>query len=235
MGGQGGGGGGRGGSSGWVLGIVGIVAGIVVAFVVTATGHATLSRIGSIVSGAQPSCSDPKWLLQVPDNQITSSAIYVYEDHYPDLTVDGSRYTAWLQWWPTSDFKHNIPQYNRIAWSLSSSGPYDLRLICIEDGWDRDTLAYGETEAIRNAMIGLNEQQCPNHNETLSNTYLAWQQVNVSCQTSKVTLYVKSTYRPAGIPDCVPPPVGLAAGCRTLTGISEIKFYYSPRLFFWPL
>lgn len=62
MGGQGGGGGGRGRSSGRVLGIVGIV----VAFVVTATGHATLSRIGSIVSGAQPTCSDPKWLLQVP-------------------------------------------------------------------------------------------------------------------------------------------------------------------------
>jgi hypothetical protein len=235
MGGQGDAGGSQGRPTGTVLGIAGILAGIVVAFVVTATGHATLSRIGSLASGSHPTCSDPKWLLQIPDNQITSSAIYTDEDHYPDLTIDGSRDTAWLQWWPTSDFKDNIPQYNRIAWGLSSSGTYDLRLICIVNGWSRDTLTYGETEPIKTTTIDLNNEHCPRYNENLSNTYIAWQQVSVSCKSSKVTMYIVSTYRSAGTPYCASPPDGLATSCRPLTGISEIKFYYSPRLFSLPL
>jgi hypothetical protein len=223
-------------SSGTVLGIVGILAGIVVAFVVTATGHSTWSRAGSLISGAQPTCSDPKWLLQLPSNQIVSaSAIYVHESDDPNMTIDGSRDTAWLQWWPTSDFKNYTPQNNRIAWKLSSSGTYGLRLICIVNGWAQNTLTYGKTEPIRNATIDPNNKQCPPHDETLANAYITWQPVNVSCKTSKVTLYVRSTYRPTRIPYCAPPPDGLAPGCRPLTGISEIKFYYSPRFFGLPL
>ena len=109
---------------------------------------------------------------------------------------------------------------------------YNLRLICIVDGWTQDNLTYNSTEPIRQATIDLLSKQCPFYDKTFNNNGfdIVWQPVRVSCDTSQVRLYLNSVYGAGSkAPMCVPPPPGTkAAGCRELTGISDIRFYYSP-------
>lgn len=202
--------------------LIGILASVVISLAFTPTGRSVWSYL---TSNTAPTCSNPGWLLQVPDNQITAYAYYEYSNHRANLTVDGDRTTAWLQWWPTADFQGNTPQDNRIHWYLP--GTYDLRLICIVDGWTQDNPSYTKTEPIRNAAIDLMNKNCHRYKPTFMDNNWGWQPVNVTCKTSDVVLYVRSVWPAAETPYCVDPPSGMG-DCRPLTGISEVKFYYSP-------
>ncbi len=213
-----------------VIGAIGsallAVLGILIGLWATSGGKA----VGSyVLQSGTPTCSNPKWLLLVPENntQITAHAFYEYMDHTARLTVDEDPTTAWLQWWPTTGFKDNTPQDNRIHWYLSNA--YDLRLICIVDGWPKNNPSYTRTEPIQKATIDLMNKGCPSYNKTFTDNIWGWQQVRVACRTSDVVLYVRSTFRSAQTPYCARPPRGAGpTDCRALTGISEIKFYYSP-------
>lgn len=209
--------------------------GLVLAISSTAGGKSTESYV---MGSGTPSCADPKWLLQVPDSQIYASAFYVHEPFSANKTVDGDQNTAWLQWWPTTDFAGNKPGLNYIQWIFSPS-TYNLRLICVADGWNQDIVAYDSTKPIRAATIRFGGNGCPVYQKTFSNNGFAgglpaeWQQVNVLCRTSQVRLVVDSTYN-AVTPLCVAPPSNMGtAKCEPLTGISEIRFYYSPDWLWW--
>jgi hypothetical protein len=65
--------------SNWLIGVAtGLISGILVAFYVSATGQSALTAIRHHL--IKPSCSDPQWLLQVPDSQVFTSAYYMQSD-----------------------------------------------------------------------------------------------------------------------------------------------------------
>lgn len=211
------------------------LSGLLLAISGTAGGKSAESYL---TGSGTPTCADPKWLLQVPDNQIYASAFYVHEPFSADQTIDGDQSMAWLQWWPTTDFDGSKPGYNYIQWDFYPSN-YNLRLICIVDGWNRDIVAYDSTEPIRKATIRLGGNGCPVYKKTFSNKGFMgdlpaeWQQVKVLCRTNQVRLVVDSTYN-AVTPLCVtPPPNKGTSECTPLTGISEVRFYYSPDWLKW--
>jgi hypothetical protein len=220
---------------GKIIGGLVAISGLVLAVSTTSSGKSAESYV---LGRGTPTCADPKWLLQVPDSQIAVTAFYYHQPYSADLTIDGSQSTAWLQWWPTTDFNGYKPGDNYIRWDFSPV-QYNLRLICIADGWNRDILAWSATEPIRRATIKLGSNGCPAYEKKFSNNgFLGgfpaeWQQVRVLCRTSVVSLVVDSTYKAAS-PLCVslPPGVGIT-GCRPLTGISEVRFYYSPGVLQW--
>ena len=213
-----------------LLGVLGIVIGLWT----TAGGKSAESYL---TSSGTPTCANPKWLLQVPDSQIYANAFYVHEPYSANLTIDGDQNTAWLQWWPTTDFNGNKPGDNNIEWDFSPFS-YNLRLICIADGWNQDLLAYDSVELIRKATIVLGGNGCPvyekefRNNGFVGNSPAEWQQVEVLCRTSQVRLVVNSTYN-AVSPRCATPPHEGTIGCLPLTGISEVRFYYSPDWLTW--
>lgn len=211
------------------IGLLLSILGIALTLILTQTGQSIKNYIANPARKA--TCLHPRWLLPVPDNQISVSAFYVPRPHFANKTVDGNPNTAWLQWWPTTDFYGYEQGDNYIQWNLPNT--YNLRLICVMDGWTQDTLTYHATEPVRKAAIDLLNKHCARYSKTFYNKGFAtiWQPVRVYCKASKVRLYVKSVYHQQAIatPYCVPPPLGTEAnGCRRLTGISEIKFYYSP-------
>jgi hypothetical protein len=225
----------KGAKIGKILGALVAVSGLVLAILGTAGGKSTESYL---TSRGTPTCADPKWLLQVPDDQIYASAFYVHEPFSANQTIDGDQNMAWLQWWPTTDFNGNKPGYNYIQWNFYPSN-YNLRLICIVDGWNRDIVAYDRTEPIRKATVGFGGNSCPVYKKTFSNNGFMgglpaeWQQVKVLCRTSQVRLVVDSTYK-AVAPRCVAPPPNIGTSkCKPLTGISEVRFYYSPDWLRW--
>jgi hypothetical protein len=221
--------------------VAGIISGALVSFFLTPTGQALKSLM--VHPTTPPSCSNPEWLLQVPDNQITADSFYIAPDtvpdhgitaHSADSTVDGSDNTAWLQWWPTTQFNGAELRFNRIHWEFPSK--YNIRLICVVDGWTADEITYSTTRPVRYAVINFSKRGCHHYNKTFSNksgfTH-EWQQVSVSCDTRNVVLQVDSAYKAVTVsgisPDCVPPPPKSGPSrCTELTGISEVKFYYSP-------
>jgi len=200
---------------------------IALTLLLTQTGQSALTY--AVDLGAKPTCLHPRWLLEVPNSQISVTAFYVPRPYFANQTVDGNLNTAWLQWWPTTDFGSYKPGDNYVQWNLSNA--YNLRLICVMDGWTQDILTYNSTEPIHKAVFDLLDR-CPLYEKTFTNKGFTttWQPVRVDCKTGKVRLYLKSVYRPASAtPYCVPPPPGtLVTHCRKLTGISEIRFYYSP-------
>ena len=217
---------------GKVIAVLATVLGLVLAIMATASGKSAKSYL---TSSGTPTCADPKWLLQVPDNQIYPNAFYVYEPFSAKQTIEDNQNTAWLQWWPTTDFGGNKPEDNYIQWDFYPSS-YNLRLICIIDGWNRDMAAYDSTEPVRKATISLTGNGCPVYEKKFTNNGFMgvgpaeWQQVNVLCRTSRVRLVVDSTYNAVN-PFCAALPG--TTDCKPLTGISEVRFYYSPDLLSW--
>jgi hypothetical protein len=221
--------------------IIKIVGGIITLFglvLAVSTNSSGRSAESYLLGSGTPTCADPKWLLQVPDSQIAVTAFYYHRPYSADLTKDGDQATAWLQWWPTTDFGGYKPGDNYIRWDFSPV-QYNLRLICIADGWNRDILAWSATEPIRRATINLESNGCPVYEKKFSNKGFMggfpaeWQQVRVLCRTSVVRLVVDSTYN-AATPLCVPLPSSIGiTGCRPLTGMSEVRFYYSPDVLEW--
>jgi hypothetical protein len=213
-----------------VISLIVSVVSLVIALLATTSGKSAESYI---LDSATPTCSDPNWLVQVPDDQISVSAFYYYQSDTPDHTINGDPNTAWLQWWPTADFGGNRPTDNYIEWDFSPL-MYNLRLICVADGFNSNIVAYDSTEPIRKATIYLGGNDCPIYGKTFSNNGFMggfpaeWQPVKVLCRASLVRLVVDSTYS-AVTPLCEPSPLGAGTTeCRPLTGISQVKFYYSP-------
>lgn len=209
------------------------ISGIVIGLLATAGGRSAESYL---MDTGTPTCADPKWLLQVPDSQIYASAFYVREPYSANQTIDNNPNMAWLQWWPTKAFHGNKPADNYIQWDFSPYN-YNLRLICIVDGWNQDILTYDGTELIRKAAIHLGGSRCPVYEKTFrKNGFMGglpteWQEVKVLCKTSVVRLVVDSTYKTVTAPLCVTLPSDIGTmRCLPLTGISEVRFYYSPDL-----
>jgi hypothetical protein len=193
---------------------------------------------------SQPSCTDPGWLLQVPDDQILANSWYASLDtlshhgtlHTPDLTVDGDVRTAWLQWWPTKGLSSNSFSGNYISWSFAQ--PYNIRLVCILNGWEDDSWTFNSVEPVKSATMGYSTPRCTGTQVSLStHTYTyTWNQVKLSGNhsTRELCLQIRRTYpRRAKLLDCAPGPKGHKRPCRTLTGLSEVRFYYSPELLNW--
>jgi hypothetical protein len=127
-----------------------------------------------------------------------------------------------------NSFKGSTSKDNFIHWKFLSKA-YDLRLICIKVGWPKGSQTAEEIRNIKNATIDLGNKNCSDYNKTFHSDAYKFQQVNVSCKTHNVYLYLNSTYRAAKKHFCVPPPPDTGTtGCTALTGISEVRFYYSP-------
>lgn len=227
----------------WFSGIVsGVISGTIVTFAITATGHSTGVRLLQMVSLAKPpTCTNPGWLMQVPDDQILANSWYAAQDnlpyyqtvHTPDLTVDGNVRTAWLQWWPTSGFGPYASSGNYITWSFSQ--PYDVRLVCILNGWEEDSTTFNSVKPVKYATMGDSAPGCSGTSVMLKyHTYTyTWNTVQLSHShsTRMLCLQISRPYRGIqGDLRCAPGPKGHTKSCRMLTGLSEVRFYYSPAL-----
>jgi len=233
-------------SSAWFAGIVtGLVTGALVTFAVTATGHSTGTRILQMVhlAGA-PSCTDPGWLLQVPNDQILANSWYAAKDtlkdystlHTPDLTVDGNPRSAWLQWWPTDGLNNSPSSGNYIIWRFAES--YDVRLVCILNGWDEDSTTFNSIQPVKYVTIGDKAPACSGTSATLSTSTYSYFWNNVKLPhnhpTSELCLQIKGTYPVnADQLNFAPGPTRHELPKRAMTGISEIRFYYSPSVLDW--
>ncbi len=245
--------------SDWFIAIAtGILTGAIVSFYLTSTGQAWKTFI--INFDPKPTCNDPKWLLQVPDNQIFASSFYFQKDnipgfgvwHYPDSSIDGSVRTAWLQFWPPLSKPKND---SYIEWTFPQS--YPIRLICIVNGWTGDRATYTATLPIGKATIyatdpavappavgiPIRSSQCPAQEQAFqdymerngSTTYpYQWQAVPYWCTSSGIVLYIDSVspdsikFRADTLVPAQLTPSSLGTYQAPLTGLSEIRFYYSP-------
>jgi hypothetical protein len=228
----------------------GIISGLIVAFALTPTGHAS----GTYILGRdpRPNCSNPQWLLKVPDDQIFASSYYFTYDtiplygilHDPSLSIDGNLRTAWLQWWPTTDLNNNIILNSNITWTFPNS--YNIRLICIIDGWTEDSHTYAKTLPIGSATIysaiagstpprasPLCAKRAASFTDYIQkgDSY-QWQGFEFSCKTKNVTLAIdgvsKASEKARDKLDLVPDTSLPGNAKEPLVGISEINFYYAP-------
>jgi hypothetical protein len=235
--------------NGLISGLIsGIISSAVVSFALTPTGHATEVLLYHHFS--RPSCNNPQWLLQVPDDDIFANSYYFAIDtvphygllHPPGLTVDGNLGTAWLQWWPTK----RGGAYDYITWTFPNR--YNVRLICVVNGWTEDNNTYYDTLPIGTATIyssagsshapPVRETACPATTVALKdyiNSYsYRWQGIFFRCETDGVTLRIDSVSpssiaarRGSLIPAPEPPPDEHIS--EPLVGLSEVRFYYAPR------
>ena len=231
--------------------ITGLIVSISIAFYLTPTGQATLTAARHLL--AKPTCANQQWLLQVPDNDIFASAYYINYDsipgystyHLPNYTIDGNIGTAWLQRLPATG---NTSSY--IQWSFNRR--YDIRLICVVDGWAEDSRTYARTYPIGTGTFYTAKPEdqllrtgalvaspsCPRvtakfkdylQTKSFVNDAYQWQSVSVHCLTGNVVLYLDRVSETS-----VRNRRHLVWGpAEPLTGISEIRFYYCPTILCW--
>jgi hypothetical protein len=236
----------------WLTGILtGIISGALVSFFLTATGQAAWTAVRNHLT--RPSCTNPQWLLPVPDSEIFANAYYVQRDqvsgyglyHVASNTIDGSLSTSWLQFWPSPS-----PRSDYITWGFPQS--YDIRLICIVDGWTENVHTYEATLPIGTATLytaGSNAEapsagspapsgMCASHTPSFEdymqsngNVRFAyqWQPVAFHCATDNIVMHIDSVsensikFRKSSLVD-----TSMYGFQRPLTGLSEVKFYYCP-------
>ncbi len=236
---------------GWLGGLIsGIISGALVSFALTPTGHAF--GVYALQADPTPSCGNPQWLMQVPNDQIFANSYYFSLDtlqhygilHVPDYSIDGDLRTSWLQWWPTTNMNHGNQSDNYITWSFPQE--YNIRLICIIDGWTEDSNTYESTLPIGKATIYSsyvsNSQVstyrlCPITIAQLKdyiNAYTyQWQGVSFDCAANSITLQIDSVAGSSmkdrmGHLDMVPEPLSNSNISAPLVGLSEVRFYYAP-------
>lgn len=240
---------------GWLGGLIsglisGIISGAVVSFALTPTGHAF--GVYVFQRDPTPNCSNPQWLMQVPDDQIFANSYYFSPDtlhyygilHIPDYSIDGDLRTSWLQWWPTTNMNQGNQSDNYITWSFPQK--YAIRLICIIDGWTEDSNTYESTLPISKATIYSSYvsnskvrtyQLCPiiiAHLKDYINAYTyQWQGVPFDCAANSITLQIDgvagtSIKDRVGHLDMVPEPSPNSNISAPLVGLSEVRFYYAP-------
>lgn len=234
--------------------IVGVISGLIVAFAFTSTGHATGVYGADFFSRSKPTCENPQWLLRVPADQIFANSYYTALDtmphsgilHSADLSIDNNPRTAWLQWWPINKSNNNgNADNNNIAWKFTL--PYDIRLICIINGWTRDSVTYGSTLPIGDAIIFQPSKKsaatvtkaCGNepikvHFQDYINQgdSYDWKAVTMNCRTRRLALRIEDVSNASvrmrkNQLDMSPDPAQ-ANISEPLVGLSEVEFYYAP-------
>ena len=158
----------------WLIGVLkggltgiftGLISGALVAFYLTPTGQASWIAIRHF--SATPSCTNPLWLLQVPNSEVFASAYYERLDQIPNYrllhvasnTIDGDLSTSWLQPWSPVTRHPGLSSSDYIEWSFAQS--YRIRLICIVDGWAEDIDTYTRTLPIGTATVYSTEETVP--------------------------------------------------------------------------
>ena len=153
-------------SNNWLIGLLtGLISGVVVSFYLSATGQAALTAARHGLT--RPSCSDPQWLLQVPDSDVFASAYYVQYDkiqgydnfHAASNTVDGDLSTSWLQSWPSPTTYSGARDSDYIEWSFAQA--YNIKLICVVDGWAADLPTYRDALPIGTATVYVTNEGVP--------------------------------------------------------------------------
>jgi hypothetical protein len=239
----------------WAVGILtGVISGALVAFFLSSTGQATLTATRD--GFAAPTCSNPQWLLQVPDNQIFSSAYYVQADsipgydeyHSPGNTIDGNLETSWLQAWPSLTTNMGRKSSDYIEWSFSQ--PRNVRLICIVDGWSENSTTYKRTLPIGTATTYVTNSEIPPHDgspqpsgtcsgsTTRFKDYLGrrglmgfayqWQPIGFRCVTDNIVLHIDQVSKSSMLNRPNLALHQLDGKVSPLVGLSEVRFYYCP-------
>jgi hypothetical protein len=239
--------------SGVVAGLMsGIISSALVAFALTPTGSATTILV--FHAHPRPSCANPQWLLQIPDDDIFANSYFFALDtiphygllHPPDLSVDGSLETAWLQWWPTTNLQPGN-SYDYITWGFPHS--YHVRLICVVDGWTEDNNTYRDTLPIgaatvysspRNFISPPPQSDRCRPSDVIFKDYIdsyayRWQGVAFSCNTDSVTLRIDGVSAASMkarlgslVPAPEPPPDQHVS--LPLVGLTEVRIYYAPSI-----
>lgn len=216
--------------------VIGVVAGLIATFVFTATGHAMGIYGVDLISHSKPTCESPQWLLQIPDNQTRATSYYYATVHTPDLTIDNKLGTAWLQWWPKSG---EGSVYNNIVWVFDKR--YRIQLICIINGWTRDSTTYGNTLPIGSVIIfhpnpntatqimnvcGRKPTQVNFPDYIKEGNSYDWKAVKMNCMTNSLALRIQ---------DVSSSSLKMRSGRLYVSkdneprvGLSEIRFYYAP-------
>jgi len=216
-----------------------IVAPLAISFAFTPVGHSLVTYLYPLHD--KPTCDNPQWLYRVPpDSKVVSFAFYVTGGHYPHYTTDGDPETAWLQWWPTTALGHGSFNRNYIEWSLDQR--YDIKLVCIVNGWPKNEETYTSTLPIRRARIGTSVTTSSACKTTVSfetlnaNSLLIErpQGFSFNCKTNNIVLQIISAQKePRGgyhsSLKVVPYP-GPGLRGAPLAGLSEISFYYFPSI-----
>ena len=238
---------------GWLSGLIsGVISGALVSFALTPTGHAL--GVYAFELDPTPNCNNPQWLMQVPDDQIFSNSYYFSPDtlpyygilHVPDSSTDSNLRSSWLQWWPTANMNGGNRSDNWITWSFPHK--YDIRLVCIIDGWTEDSNTYQSTLPIgkatiyssyaSNSKVGI-YQLCPpiatQFADFINNYTYQWQATSFNCATNSITLRIDSvdktsTKARVGHLDMVPEPPPNNKIKMPLVGLSEVRFYYAPAI-----
>jgi hypothetical protein len=247
--------------NGWLIGIVtGLISGIVVAFYLSTTGQAALTAARHYLT--KPSCGNPQWLLQVPDSEVFANAYYIQSDqikgygsfHVASNTIDGDLGTSWLQMWPSPSTYLGAGDSDYIEWSFAQ--PYDVRLICVVDGWAADLQTYRDTLPIGTATAYVTDEAVPpavgspspsstcasqhatfqdylQKNGSVTSAY-QWQPVPFHCKTSDVVLRIDGVSRTStALRNPYLVKSSLDGYQAPLAGLSEIKFYYCPTVLCW--
>ena len=243
-------------SNNFLIGVItGLISGVMVSFCLTPTGQAAFTAARNHLS--KPSCTNPQWLLQVPSSEVFASAYYMQRDQVPGYsifhvassTIDGDLGTSWLQFWPSLSTGSGESSSDYIEWSLAKR--YDVRLICIVNGWTQDVYTYKATLPIGAATVYTTNQTMPpavgspSPSKTCSSQHEAfkdylqendtvefadqWQPVIFHCVTDNVVLHIDNvsetsiTRRGRYLVDSE-----LNGHRAPLVGLSEVKFYYCP-------
>ena len=228
----------------------GLVTSTLIAVYFTPTGQASLTAARHWF--AKPTCANQQGLLQVPVSDVFANAYYDYWDtipgysvyHRPNYTIDGDLGTAWLQPWATS-----VKPSSYIEWAFNQR--YDIRLICVVDGWTEDSKTYALTYPIGTATVyatnlgnppprigrPLTSPLCPSLKATFRNYLLRnsfvkdpyqWQPVGFHCLTDNIVLFITGV---AG--EAVRNGKLIWGNPEPLTGLSEVRFYYCPSALCW--
>jgi hypothetical protein len=245
----------------WAIATVtGVVTSIALAFYLSATGQAALTAAGD--GFAKPSCANPQSLLQVPDSEIFAHAYYEQMDavdnfklfHVAGNTIDGDVNTSWLQFWPSWSTAQGKASSDYIEWSFAHS--YDVRLICVVDGWPEDRNTYTQTLPISTAMIYSTDPSSipptvgsPRRSGTCAarqasfTDYLhadstvtfadQWQSVRFHCVTSDLVLRVEGVSKASIANRPLLQKTTLQGYSEPVTGLSEVRFYYCPAILCW--
>jgi hypothetical protein len=248
------------GETGLISGIIsGVISSALVSFLLTPTGDATLIYITHL--DPTPNCANHQWLLQVPSDQIFANSYYIQDDeiagygdfHVPDYSIDGSLRTAWLQWWAGATRLDKKKKYEKthdyITWSFLH--PYDIRLVCIIDGWTEDSTTYESTLPIgtatiysiisQKAAVPKVSSKCPKRSGHFTDYFdkfaYRWQGISFSCKTTEIELHIDSVKLQSindrrktlvDTPTCDNENQKCPLKPLPLVGLSEVQFYYSP-------
>jgi hypothetical protein len=153
-----------------------------------------------------------------------------------------------LQWWTTNDLNNGTRRKNNnlIYWVFAQR--YDVRLVCVVDGWMDNSITYKETLPIGSAAllkikpgvpVPVPDDVCRKPHTfkdfIKQGASYQWQGINVDYETQGLALVIcdispESEKSRPGL-ETVLDPNNVS---RPLVGLSEIRFYYVPDFCVWP-